>query len=137
LGNLAAQQPDSFLGAGRTAEAALEDVRVSLDGVFVGTEKVADLSTLVVRVDRADLIDIKTPEPWARLRALAPGKEVTVAGGALQPGPRYFVMAEDTEATLLNLTDPTLSNTVTRALLELASSNPEAVVMARQGRRVV
>lgn len=42
-----------------------------------------------------------------------------------QPGSRYFVLADESGLTVLNLTDPTLPAASTRVLRDMASHHPE------------
>jgi hypothetical protein len=62
---------------------------------------------------------------WAAIRTLGPGTEVIVAVKGSPPVERYVVGTDESNLTLLNLSDPTLSRAVTRVLLSLASAHPE------------
>jgi hypothetical protein len=68
----------------------------------------------------------KAPDPnWSRVRALAPGAEVIVTLKGTLPVKRYFVTADGSDLTVLNLTDPALPGAGTRGLRDLASNHPE------------
>jgi hypothetical protein len=59
------------------------------------------------------------------VRKLTAGTEVVVTVQGSQPSKRYVVQADDSDLTVLNLTDPTLPRAARRALLDMASNQPE------------
>jgi hypothetical protein len=68
----------------------------------------------------------QAPDPhWSRVRALAPGAEVIVTRKGTLPVKRYFVAADSSDLTVLNLMDPALPGAGTRGLRDLASNHPE------------
>jgi hypothetical protein len=68
----------------------------------------------------------QVPDPnWSRVRALPPGAEVMVTLKGTLPVHRYFVTADGSDLTVLNLTNPALSGAGTRGLRDLASNHPE------------
>jgi hypothetical protein len=76
---------------------------------------------------------------WSRVRKLEPGAEVMLTvegsmpvGGLVPPSKRYFVLASDSELTVLNLTNPLLPVTATRALRKMASHHPERLAAAQK-----
>ena len=54
--------PEIFTGAGTRGTFVDGAVRLTPDGVFVGNQKVADLIEIVVRLARADVIDVATDQ---------------------------------------------------------------------------
>ncbi len=62
---------------------------------------------------------------WSRVGELAPAANVVVTARGLQPGRRYFVLADEFAFTVLNLTDPTLPAGSARVLRDMASRHPE------------
>jgi hypothetical protein len=62
---------------------------------------------------------------WSHTLRLAPGTEidVTVRGG--QATRRYFVSADDSSVTVLNVSDPALPGSVAQVLRDTASIHPE------------
>ena len=70
---------------------------------------------------------------WARLRRLAPGTEMTVTVRGSQAGKRYVVSVRDAALTVLNVTDPSLPDPATRALLNIAANHPEYFAGAQSG----
>jgi hypothetical protein len=70
---------------------------------------------------------------WSRVRRLAPGREITVTIRGSQPARRYFVSADDSGLTGLNLTDPTLPAAAARALRGIVSLHPEYIGGAAKG----
>lgn len=62
---------------------------------------------------------------WSRVRQLAPGAEVIVTLKDTPPVERYFVAADGSDLTVLNLTDPALHGAAMRELRDLASNHPE------------
>jgi hypothetical protein len=75
----------------------------------------------------------ETADPnWSRVRMLTPGAEIIVTLQGAPPRKRYFVAADGSDLTVLNLTDPALPSTATRGLRDLASNHPEYFT-ARKG----
>ena len=70
---------------------------------------------------------------WSRVRKLKPGREITVTIRGSQAATRYFVSADDSGVTVLNLTDPTLPTAAARALREIASQHREYLEGAATG----
>ena len=70
---------------------------------------------------------------WSRVRKLAPGTEVILTTDRSAPGRRYFVSADDSSLTVLNLTDPSLPAAAARALREIASQHGEYFEGAARG----
>lgn len=66
-----------------------------------------------------------SPSDWSRVRELAPAAEVVVTAKGSQPGSRYFVLADESGLTVLNLSDPALPGASTRVLRDMASQHPE------------
>jgi hypothetical protein len=78
--------------------------------------------------------DESASSDWARVRKLAPGTEVVVSlGGSDLILKRYFLSADDSGVTLLNLTHPTLPAAASRALREIASQHREYIEGAGKG----
>src|SRR5436309_2231205 len=69
-------------------------------------------------------------QTWSRVRALAPGEQVKVTAdrGA---GERYFLHADDSELTLLNVSDMTIPSKARELLRSVAQSHPEYFRQAR------
>lgn len=65
---------------------------------------------------------------WSRVRALARGIEVVVTLKGASPSSRYFVLANEFELGILNLTDPALPQAATRVLLDMVARHPEYFV---------
>jgi len=62
---------------------------------------------------------------WSRVRKLAAATEVVVTVKGSQPGRRYFVLADESDLTVLNLTDPTLPPAARRVLLAMTLNQRE------------
>ncbi len=66
-----------------------------------------------------------TQTNWSRVSKLAPGTKIVVTVKGSQPATRYLVRADESNLTVLNLTDPALPGTATRVLRDMASRHPE------------
>jgi hypothetical protein len=62
---------------------------------------------------------------WNRVPKLTPGTEITLAIQGAKPGNGYFLSADDSSITMLNLTESTLAANVKRVLRNIASAHPE------------
>jgi hypothetical protein len=67
---------------------------------------------------------------WSRVRNLAPGLEITVAVHGLPIGLRHFLRADESQLTVLNLTDPALAFGARRALADVAAHHPAELAAA-------
>jgi hypothetical protein len=66
-----------------------------------------------------------TADPnWSRVRTIVPGADIIVTLKGTPPATRYFVAADGSSLTVLNLTDPALPRTVTHRLRSVASNHP-------------
>ncbi len=74
---------------------------------------------------------------WSRVRGLAPGTEVIVTVHGSQPGTRYVVLADESELTVLNLTDPKLPAVARDALHDVATHHPEYFPRVQKGGQFV
>ena len=75
----------------------------------------------------------KPDSNWSRVSKLAPGIEIVVTVRSSQPGKRYFVRADESELTVLNLSNLTLPAAVTRVLRDIASNHREYFERAEKG----
>ena len=66
--------------------------------------------------------------PWASVRLVRAGSEVQMTTRLAPPVTRVFVTADDEGLTVLNLTDPALSRTPRRVLLNLARSHRDVLL---------
>lgn len=73
---------------------------------------------------------------WSHVLKLRPGTQITVMMTGFQPVRRSVVVAEASQLTVLNLTDPMRPRSVTRALLDIALKHPEAFTSLQAGRFV-
>src|SRR5215831_10430309 len=71
-------------------------------------------------------------EPSA-IHKLEPGTAVDVTIRGDPSGTRYFVAADDSEITLLRLTEPTLPDAVKRVLRKTATDHPDYLLGAQRG----
>jgi hypothetical protein len=76
---------------------------------------------------------------WSRVRTIAPGSEIVLTVKGAPPDRRfvdrrYFVLVDESELTLLNLADPTLSRAARDVLRDVASDHPEYFPAAQQGK---
>ena len=62
---------------------------------------------------------------WTAVRTLAAGTEVVVTVKGFQAGSRYFALADESELTVLDLTDPMLPGAARRVLLDMVARHPE------------
>lgn len=69
---------------------------------------------------------------WSRVLKLAPGTEIVVTVNGASPAQRYFVAAEESDLTVLNLTEPTLPANARDVLRDVASNHPEYFLAVRQ-----
>jgi hypothetical protein len=65
-----------------------------------------------------------TASDWARVRAIAPRTEIILTVRGSQPFTRYVVMADESQLTVLNVSDPTLPADARKVLLDIASLHP-------------
>ena len=70
---------------------------------------------------------------WLRVRNLAPGTEIIVTVKGSLPAQRYVVAGDESDLTVLNLTDPTLPAAVRDVLRDLASGHPGYFQAAQKG----
>jgi hypothetical protein len=70
---------------------------------------------------------------WARVRTLVPGSEIALTIGSAQPAKRYFVSADDSGLTVLNVTSALLPPAAGRALRRIASTHPDYLDGAAKG----
>jgi hypothetical protein len=68
------------------------------------------------------------------VRKLAPGTEITVTVTGSPAATRYFLLADESDLTVLNLTDPTLTAHARDALRAMASHHPEYFVEGQKGK---
>src|SRR5947207_12314955 len=69
-------------------------------------------------------------QTWSRVRALAPGDPLSVTADRA-PGERYFLHADDSELTLLNVSDMSIPNKARELLRSVARLHPEYFRQAR------
>jgi hypothetical protein len=74
---------------------------------------------------------------WSRVHKLAPGTEIIVTVKDSPPGRRYFVGADESDLTVLNVTDPMLPAAARDVLRGLASSHAEYFPAAEKGGQFV
>jgi hypothetical protein len=70
---------------------------------------------------------------WLRMRTIEPGAEIVLTVKGAPPDRRYFVLIDESEVTLLNLTDPALPRAVRDVLRDAASDHPDYFPAARHG----
>ena len=70
---------------------------------------------------------------WSRVRKLAPGSELIVTVKGSPPAQRYFVAGDESDLTVLTLTDPALPAAVRDVLRDMASNHPEYFPAAQKG----
>jgi hypothetical protein len=61
---------------------------------------------------------------WYAVRTTRPGDELIIIARDSRPVVRYFVQADDTSITVLNLASPSLPRRAARALRDLATTSP-------------
>jgi hypothetical protein len=61
---------------------------------------------------------------WGKLRDLKPGTKIMVTRKDSLPSPRYMLAANDSELTVLNVSDPALPTDVKTALRGTAAQHP-------------
>jgi hypothetical protein len=91
------------------------------------------LATQPAAVDAGQQPGTSPKTDWSRVRTLAPGTTLTVTVQGSQPSTRHFLLADQSELTLLNLTDPTLPASAIRVLVDTASHHPEYFGAAQAG----
>jgi hypothetical protein len=104
------------------------------------TRQAMRLAAAIGDSSRSQPRDTSEGSQWARVRRVTSGTEVVVAVGT--PGTidatdlilrRYFLSADDSGITLLNLTRPALPATVARSLREIAARHPGFLEGAARG----
>ncbi len=70
---------------------------------------------------------------WPRIRKLAPGTEIIVTVTGSPPVSRYFVAADDSDLSVLNVDDPALPTAARDVLRDVASTHPESFQAAKTG----
>jgi hypothetical protein len=83
----------------------------------------AAITRLAVRLAADPQSDTADPN-WWRVRTIVPGDEIIVTLKGAPPAKRYFVEADGSNLTILNLTDPALASAATRRLRNVASNHP-------------
>jgi hypothetical protein len=78
-----------------------------------------------------------TESNWSRVRKLAPGTEIIVTVKGSPPATRYFVAADESDLTVLNVADPTLPRAAREVLRDVASTHPEHFLAAQKGGQFV
>ena len=78
-----------------------------------------------------------TEANWSRVRTLAPGTEIIMTVKGLPPATRYFVAADESDVTVLNVVDPTLPRAAKKLLRDVASTHPEHFLAAQKGGQFV
>ena len=74
---------------------------------------------------------------WSRVRTLAPGTEIIVTVKGSTPARRYFIAADESGFTMLNLAAVGLQFTAARVLRDMASRHPEDLQAAQNLGQVV
>src|SRR5438876_3645065 len=91
--------------------------------------------------EAARLVASQPDEPadqdWSDVRKLRPGTEIVVTAKGSPPVNRYFVTGDDSDLTLLNVSDPALPTAVSDVLRDVASTHPEYFQAAQKGGRFV
>jgi hypothetical protein len=70
---------------------------------------------------------------WSRVRKLRPGTEIIVTAKGIPPSRRYVVQVDGSGLTVLNLSDPTLSNAERGMLRAAASNHPDYLLAVPRG----
>jgi hypothetical protein len=70
---------------------------------------------------------------WSRVRKLASGTEIIVTVKGSPPVSRYFVAADDSGLSVLNVGDPALPTAARDVLRDVASTHPEWFQAAKTG----
>jgi hypothetical protein len=70
---------------------------------------------------------------WSRVRNLAPGTDIIVTVKGSPPGHRHFVAADNSDLTVLNVTDSMLSAAARDVLRGLSARHPEYLSAAEKG----
>lgn len=70
---------------------------------------------------------------WSRILDLAPGTEIIVIVIGARPATRYLIARNESELTLLNVTDATLPVATRDELRDVASHHPEYFAAAQRG----
>jgi hypothetical protein len=84
---------------------------------------------LAARITQAEQPVVESS--WARVRALRPGAQILLTTVGSLPGERYLLSAEESGLTVLNLTDPAISEEAGVTLAAAARRHPAYFVMAR------
>jgi hypothetical protein len=74
---------------------------------------------------------------WSRVRNVASGTEIIVTAKGSPPGRRYFVAADESDVTMLNVTDARLPAAAAGVLRDLAASHSEYFRAAEKGGQFV
>lgn len=72
---------------------------------------------------------------WTPVQQLASGREIVVTVKGLPAGTRYFIFADESALTVLNLTDPALPGKAKDVLRDMVSHHPEYLTAGFQGLR--
>jgi hypothetical protein len=70
---------------------------------------------------------------WSEVRKLASGTEIIVTVKGSPPVSRYFVAADDSDLSVLNVGDPALPTAARDVLRDVASTHPESFEAAKEG----
>lgn len=101
-------------------------------------EQVATAGPLAMAVVReaARFATSAQPQPgdseWSRVRELDPGAEIAVTVKGSPPGQRYFIAADGSSLTVLNVAESDISAAVKQVLVDTASDHPIYFVLAQQ-----
>ena len=74
---------------------------------------------------------------WSRVRDLAPGTDIVVTVKGSLSAQRYLVAGNESDLSVLNLTDTTLPAAAKKALRDIASHRPESFSAAQKGEMFV
>jgi len=70
---------------------------------------------------------------WEKFRDLKPGTEITVTRRDSQPSKRYMLAGNDSELTVLNVSDPALPPDATKTLRQIAATHPAWLANPQSG----
>jgi hypothetical protein len=90
-----------------------------------------DALARIVRLDPP--LPASTGADWSRVLSLPAGQSVIVEADGAPSAVRYFVSADQSTIILLNLSDPSLSETARRACIQLATNAPQRILRAMRG----
>ena len=101
------------------------------------TRKTTSTVSSVLIVCMATTLPLAAQSDWSPVRRVRPGTEIIVTAKGRPEANRYFIAADDSNLTVLNVEDPGLPDSARKVLRDVASTHPDYFSDAENGRQFV